>query len=102
MPLIGRNMGTILGPRGKMPTPVVPSTDIKEEIDKHRKMILIRLRNQPILQCIVGNEKMVDDEVAENVQTVIRSVETKLSKGAKNLESINIKLTMGAPIKVLF
>ncbi|MEM3180632.1 MAG: 50S ribosomal protein L1, partial [Candidatus Bathyarchaeia archaeon] len=33
MPLIGRVFGAILGPRGKMPTPVPPTADIEREIE---------------------------------------------------------------------
>ena len=65
-------MGISLGPRGKMPIPVPPNVDIKELIERYRKIILIRTRNQPIIQCRVGTENMKDEEIAENVQTVIR------------------------------
>ena len=38
MPFVGRSLGATLGPRGKMPTPVPPNADIKEQIEKHRKL----------------------------------------------------------------
>ncbi len=100
MPLIGRVFGSILGPRGKMPTPVAPTANIKNEIERHRKLITVRARNQPVLQCRVGTENMPDNEIVENIQTVLRRIEGKLKRGNKNIASICIKTTMGPPVKV--
>lgn len=100
MPLIGRILGAILGPKGRMPTPVPPTANIAEHIEKHRKMVLIRLRGQPVLQCCVGTENMPDEQIAENIQAIIRRIEGKLKRGIKNIRSIRIKTTMGPPVKV--
>jgi large subunit ribosomal protein L1 len=100
MPLVGKSLGATLGPRGKMPTPVPPTVNIAEQIKKHRKMVLLRMRGQPVLQCRVGNESMADEEIAENVQAVVRRIEGKLKRGIKNIRSIHLKTAMGTPVKV--
>jgi len=100
MPLVGKILGPVLGPRGKMPIPVPPAADIASLITKHRKTIVLRLRNQPVLQCRIGMESMKDEEVAENVQTVFRALEGKLKKGMKNIKLAYVKTAMGPPIKV--
>ena len=100
MPLIGKVLGAALGPKGRMPTPVPPTADIAEHIKKHRKMVLVRLRGQPVLQCRVGTEKMADKEIAENIQTVMRIIERKLRRGIKNVRSVCLKATMGPPVKI--
>jgi large subunit ribosomal protein L1 len=100
MPLVGRSLGTILGPRGKMPTPVPPNADIKEQIEKHKKIVLVRIRGQPVLQCRIGSEDMADEEIAENVQAVVRRIEGKLKRGTKNVRSVYLKTSMGSPVKV--
>jgi len=100
MPLIGRVFGPILGPRGKMPTPVPPTANIEELIERHRRIVRLRARDQPVIHCRVGTESMSDDEIAENIQTVIRRVARRLRRGIKNIESIYVKLTMGPPVKV--
>jgi large subunit ribosomal protein L1 len=100
MPLVGKVLGATLGPKGKMPTPVPPTADIAEHIKRHRKMILLRMRGQPVLQCRVGAENMSDEEIAENVQAVMEKVEAKLKKGIKNISSVNLKTTMGPSIPV--
>ncbi len=100
MPLVGKILGATLGPKGKMPTPVPPPANIAEHIKKHRKMVFIRLRGQPVLQCRVGTENMEDSKIAENSQVVIRRVEGKLRRGIKNIRSIQLKTSMGSPIKM--
>jgi len=100
MPLVGRTLGSVLGPRGKMPVAVPPSADIAGLIKKHRKTIVVRMRNQPILQNRVATENMKDEEITENVQTVLRVLEGKLKKGMKNIKVVYIKTAMGTPVKI--
>jgi large subunit ribosomal protein L1 len=60
----------------------------------------VRMRGQPVIQCRIGNEKMEDKEIAENVQTVVRRIEGKLKRGIKNFKSVYLKTSMGSSIKV--
>jgi large subunit ribosomal protein L1 len=100
MPLVGKSLGASLGPRGKMPTPVPPNADIEEQIEKHQKMVFVRMRGQPVIQCRVGSEDMSDEEIAENVQAVVRRIEGKLKRGIKNFRSVYLKMSMGPSVKV--
>jgi len=100
MPLVGKSLGASLGPRGKMPTPVPPNANIEEQIEKHQKIVFVRMRGQPVLQCRVGNQEMTDNEIAENVQAVIRRIEGKLKRGIKNVKSVYLKTSMGSSVKV--
>jgi large subunit ribosomal protein L1 len=100
MQLVGKVLGPILGPRGKMPIPVPPSVDIAPLITKHRKTIIVRTRNQPVVQCRVGTEDMKEEELTENIQTILRVLEGKLKKGMKNIKFASIKTSMGTPVKV--
>jgi large subunit ribosomal protein L1 len=100
MPIVGKVLGPVLGPRGKMPMPVPPSADISGLITKNRNTIVLRMRNQPIVQCRIGMESMKEEEIAENVQTVLRALEGKLKKGMKNIKVAYLKTAMGPPVKV--
>jgi large subunit ribosomal protein L1 len=101
MPLVGKILGSALGPRGKMPVPLPPSADVGEIMNRYRKMVSVRMRNQPILQCRIGTEDMKEEQIAENIQAVIRAIERKLKRGMKNIKSIYIKTSMGPSVKVL-
>jgi len=58
MPLVGRSLGQILGPRGKMPLPVPPTSPIGDVIKRQRRNVRIRMKDQPVLQCKIGTEDM--------------------------------------------
>ena len=100
MPLVGKTIGPILGPRGKMPTPVPPNAPIDQIVQSHRRLIRVRVREQPVVQCRIGTEKMPDEKIAENAQAVFSRIEAKLERGAKNIGQVLIKTTMSEPVKV--
>lgn len=100
MPLVGKILGSTLGPRGKMPVPVPPTADIADLIKKYRKMVSVRTRKQPVLQCRVGTENMKEKEIAENIQAVMRAIERRLKRGMQNIKSVYLKTSMGKPVKV--
>ena len=100
MPLVGKSLGATLGPRGKMPTPVPPNANIADQIARHQKLAILRLKSQPLLQNRVGTEDMKDEEIAENITVIIRRLEGKLKRGIKNIKSITLKTTMGKPVEL--
>jgi len=100
MPTVGRVLGAVLGPKGRMPTPVAPTANIADFIDKQRKTVLVRMRGQPVLQCRIGTEDMPDQQIADNIQAVIKRLEAKLKRGAKNIRAVIVKTAMGAPVEL--
>lgn len=100
MPMVGRTLGPVLGPRGKMPIPVPPNADIDALLAKHRKTVVVRMRSQPIVQVSVGSESMSEDELWDNINAVLRVLEGRLKRGLKNIKNVYIKTAMGAPVKV--
>jgi large subunit ribosomal protein L1 len=100
MPTVGRVIGAVLGPKGRMPTPVAPNVNIADVIEKQRKIVQVRMRGQPVLQCRIGTEDMPDEQIAENIETVIRRLEGKLKRGLRNIRSVVIKTAMGPPVKM--
>ena len=100
MPLVGRIFGPVLGPRGKMPIPVPPNVDITPIINKHRKTVIVRMRNQPIIQVSVGSQQMKDEELVDNTMAVLHVLDGKLKRGLKNVKYAFIKTSMGEPVKI--
>ena len=100
MPLVGKVLGPVLGPRGKMPIPVPPNADIAPLITKHRKTVAVRMRNQPIIQVAVGSQQMKDEDIVDNTMTVLRVLDGKLKRGLKNVKYVFIKTSMGEPVKI--
>lgn len=100
MPLVGKLLGPVLGPRGKMPIPIPPNADIVPVIEKNRKTVMLRMRNQPIIQCAVGTADQSDEDIVDNAQAVLRFLDGKLKRGLKNVEFVFLKTSMGAPVKI--
>jgi large subunit ribosomal protein L1 len=100
MATVGKLLGPILGPRGKMPTPIPPTAPIEAIIGRHRRMVRLRVHNKLVTQCRVGTEDMADDLLAENIQTVFTRFEEKLAKGLKNIRSAYVKTSMGSPARI--
>src|SRR5215472_11826610 len=100
MPQVGKTLGQILGPRGKMPTPIPPTAPIDDIIKRQRRNVRLKMKDQPVIQCKVGTEDMTDDVLIQNIQTVISRLEAKLEKGPKNIKSMAVKASMGPPVKI--
>jgi large subunit ribosomal protein L1 len=100
MSLVGKILGPVLGPRGKLPVPIPPNADVAGLMAKHRKTVIVRMRNQPIIQVPVGSENMTEEELVDNIQAVLRAVEGKLKRGLKNVKFAFIKTSMGTPVKI--
>ncbi|PSP76823.1 50S ribosomal protein L1 [Halobacteriales archaeon QS_3_64_16] len=95
MQAIGRDLGTVLGPRGKMPTPLQPDDDIVETIDRMRDSIQLRSRDRRTFHARVGAEDMDAEDIADNIDVIRRRLEANLEKGPQNIDSIYVKTTMG-------
>jgi len=98
MPLIGRYLGKVLGPRGKMPR--IIRVEPMKMIEQYKKAITIRLKTNPVIQCLVGKENMKDEEIADNIMEVIKSAVQSLPKKEANIKNIYLKFTMSKPIKI--
>lgn len=99
MPIVGKTLGQLLGPRGKMPTPVPFNAPIESFLQRFRSSIKIRTRASLSLSCKIGDESMEDTDLATNAHAILSAVEKKLPNGEKNMKRIMIKTTMGKPIK---
>ena len=100
MPTVGKTLGQLMGPRGKMPTPVPFNADIASFLSRFKKSIRVRLKSSLALSCKIGDEKMDDHDLSANASAVISAIEKKLPNGDKNIKKIMIKMTMGKAIKL--
>ena len=101
MPTIGKSLGTVLGPRGKMPKPVPPNADLTGIVKNLRKSIKVRSKSSKTFHTIAGSADMSKEQIAENVDTIIKRVEAALEKGRINLGSVYIKTTMGPSERII-
>ena len=98
-PTVGKSLGQLLGPRGKMPTPVPFNAPIDAFLARFRTSIKVRTRASLSISCKIGDETMEDADLAVNAYTVLSAIEKKLPNGEKNIKKVMIKTTMGKPVK---
>ena len=101
MPTIGRALGRVFAPRGKMPKPIPPDANIEAIVNKLRNSIRIRSKDKPTFHCLVGREDMKPEDIAENVEAILERIESKLERGRMNIRSAYIKTTMGSAVRVI-
>ena len=99
MPVVGKALGQLLGPRGKMPTPVPFNASIESFLERFRSSIRVKVKNSLSTSCKIGDESMPDSDLAANASAVINAVEKKLPSGDKNVKKIMIKSTMGKIVR---
>ncbi len=95
MAVVGKRLGTVLGPRGKMPKPIAPGVDPTAMIDGLRRTVSVRTKDRMTFHAPVGTVEMSVEELADNIETILKRVELKLEKGRMNIASSYVKTTMG-------
>ena len=97
---IGRYLGTVLGPRGKMPTPLQPDDDVVETVERMKNTVQIRSRDRRTFHTRVGAEDMSAEDIASNIDVIMRRLHANLEKGPLNVDSVYVKTTMGPAVEV--
>ena len=100
MPTVGKKLGQLLGPRGKMPTPVPFNAPIESFLERFRSSIKIKVKGSLSMSCKIGDESMNDADLAVNANAIINTIEKTLPNGNKNIKKIMFKTTMGKSIKL--
>ena len=101
MPLVGRFLGPILGPRNKMPKPVPASARIEPLLERVQATIKVGVKQQASIQILVGTQDMEDEKLAENIEAVLAVLDRNLEKGRNQIKSMYIKATMGSVVRVI-
>ncbi|MEM2121869.1 MAG: 50S ribosomal protein L1 [Candidatus Woesearchaeota archaeon] len=105
MPQVASVFGKVLAPRGKMPNPKAgsifpPKAALKPIVSKLKNTVKISIKKNPMVQVLVGTEKMSDEDLAENITAVYEYVVHNLPGGKNNIRGVLLKLTMSPPVKL--
>ena len=100
MPTVGKVLGQLLGPRGKMPTPIPFNAPVEALLERFRTSVGVKVKGSLSLSCKIGEESMEDADLAANANAVAATIEKKLPNGDKNIRKIMIKTTMGKAIRL--
>jgi len=101
MPLVGRFLGPVLGPRKKMPKPVPATIKPEPIMERLKGTVKVRIKDQPVIQALVGTQDMDDELIAANIESVLTVLDQKLEKGRSQIKSMYVKTTMGPVARVI-
>ena len=106
MPKVAQIFGSVLGPKGKMPNPklgcvVPPNANLEILIKKLQSTVRLSAKKGINLQCLVGKEDQPDEQVIANILAVYSSALRELPQESQNIKNVQLKLTMGKPVKIL-
>ena len=101
MAVVGKRLGTVLGPRGKMPKPIPPGADPTGMIESLRKTVSVRTKDRITFHAPVGTVDMPVEQIADNIDALLKRIELKLEKGRMNIDSSYVKTTMGPSVRLI-
>ncbi|MEM3839278.1 MAG: hypothetical protein QXF01_01725 [Candidatus Micrarchaeaceae archaeon] len=101
MPLIAKSMGQFLGPRNRMPKPLIGNVNIANLVSELNRRIVLRSKGKylPTVHCVIGTEDMEPEKLSENISEVINALTRKL--GQNHIKSVYVKLTMSKPMRLM-
>ncbi|MFL2493653.1 MAG: 50S ribosomal protein L1 [Candidatus Thalassarchaeum sp.] len=100
MGTVGRFLGVVLGPRGKMPRPVPPNVDPGMIATGLKDTSIVRSRDRITFHTAFGSREQGIDDLTVNAVAIWDRVMSKLERGAGNIRTCYIKTSMGPAIKV--
>lgn len=101
MPIIGKRLGVFLGTRGKMPKPIPPQADPAPIVKNLRNTVRLRSKERKTFHVSIGTRTMKVEDIADNLEVVLKRLESKLERGKLNIHSIYVKTTMGPAVRIM-
>ena len=99
MGVVAKNLGQYLGPRGKLPKPIIGN--VEQMVESAKKSIRIASKGKylPTAQAFVGTESMTNEDLLDNIEAIYDALKAKVNES--NIKSIYLKLSMGKPARAL-
>ena len=101
MPTIGKRLGVILGTTGRMPRPIPPGSDPSNIIKNLKNSVRVRTKDKKTFHVPIGTKDMSPEDIAENLDVVLKRIIAKLERGKNSVKSAYLKSTMGPSQKVM-
>merc|ERR1712226_755322 len=97
---IPRLLGPVLNKAGKFPSILAQGDDMVAKIEEMKATIKFQMKKVLCLAVAVGDVKMNDDQLVQNINMSINFLVSLLKKQWQNVRSLHIKTTMGPPIRL--
>ena len=94
-------LGPVLNRIGMFPQPITHKEPLQKKVDDVRASVKWQLKKVTNLNVAVANETMTDEEIRANLVKSLNFLASLLKKQWQNIKMVNIKTTMGKPVRVL-
>jgi large subunit ribosomal protein L10Ae len=94
-------LGPVLNRIGMFPQVVSHNENLRTKIDDTRASVKFQLKKVTCMAVAIGNEKMTEEEIRQNILMGLNFLVSLLKKQWHNLRSVHIKTTMGKPYKLI-
>jgi large subunit ribosomal protein L1 len=98
MTSVGKNLGIVLGSRGKMPQPVPPAADLAPIFERMKNSVRVRSKKNLAVHVPVGTESQNPEDIYENVMAVYNAIERQIPK--EKIKSVYVKTTMSEAVRL--
>jgi large subunit ribosomal protein L1 len=100
---VGKFLGQQLAPKNKMPKPIQPNVSQLEsalaEMSSVTKVTNKKGKAMPVIQVVIGSEKMQNEQLSANAFAVFDAVLNAVPGKTQSIKSVFLKETMGPAIK---
>eukprot|EP01067_Filipodium_phascolosomae_P007880 Filipodium_phascolosomae@DN652_c0_g1_i1.p1 len=100
IPQIPRLLGPGLAKAGKFPTLVLPTDKLEDKVAEVQSQVKFQLKKVLCMGVAVGNVKMTEEQLRQNVVLAINFLVSLLKKNWNNIRTLHIKSSMGPPNRV--
>merc|ERR1711976_865297 len=97
---IPRLLGPGLNKAGKFPSILAQGDDMVAKIEEMKQTIKFQMKKVLCLAVAVGDVKMNDDQLVQNINMSVNYLVSLLKKQWQNVRSLHIKTTMGRPYRL--
>lgn len=106
MPKVAAVFGKVLGIKGKMPNPklgcvVPPNANLEVLVKKLNLTVRLQSKKATNLQCCIGKDSQLDEEIIDNVLTIYQNTLKQLPNDTQNIKNVQLKLTMSKAVNIL-
>ena len=82
------------------PQVITHEQTLADKIEEIKSSVKFQLKKVLCLAVVVGNDKLTNQQIEENLLSSINFLISLLKKGWNNIKSLTIKTTMGKPYKI--
>ena len=92
---LNKILGPILSKIGKFPIAITHNEPLARKIDEIKSSVKFQLKKTLCLGVAVGNLKLTEEQLRQNISTSLNFLVSLLKKGWQNIRTLHIKSTMG-------